>query len=75
MSYSKWRQAETKAIIGVMKDSLTPNPYINIALKYLKEMRMLAVEFGMSPSSRARVGTGTKTEDADPMEALLRQTS
>jgi len=78
-SYSKWRQAAEKATITLVGmnggKTVAPNPYINIELKYLREMRAVATEFGMSPSSRVRVGTGAKTEDADPMEALLRQTS
>ena len=56
--YAKWRQVEEKAKIGVFKTEsgfISQNPYINIAIKYIKEMRAFLVEFGMTPSSRARV--------------------
>ena len=47
-SYAKWRQAEEKAKIGVFKTEsgyISQNPYINIAIKYIKEMRAFLVEF------------------------------
>ena len=77
--YGKWREAEEQASVTLVRmndgKTIAANPFIKIAHAYLKEMRAIAVEFGMSPSSRNRVGTGAKTEDADPMEALLRHTS
>jgi P27 family predicted phage terminase small subunit len=47
-------------------------PWLSIANKAASEVRKLAAEFGMTPSSRSRV-TVTKAEEVDPYEAFRRQ--
>ena len=55
--YSEWRKAES----------------LNDQIKAVKELRLIASEFGMTPSSRAKVATGAKKEDVDPFEELVAQ--
>ena len=52
--YSEWRRAET----------------LNDQIKCAKELRALASEFGLTPSSRVRVG-GAAVEPDDPFADLL----
>lgn len=66
-SYAKWKEAEEKADLTVFTTEsgyVGLNPFINIALKYAKEMRAFLVEFGMTPSSRMRVDID-KFKDSD----------
>ncbi|GAH65364.1 unnamed protein product, partial [marine sediment metagenome] len=55
--YARWRNAEEKSKVTVFKENekVIQNPYISIALRYLKEMRHFITEFGMSPAARTRV--------------------
>jgi len=72
--YAKWKEAEKKAELAVFQtDSgyVGPNPFINIALKYAKELRAFLMEFGMTPSSRTRLSIDEGAEE-DQMESLLR---
>ena len=72
--YARWREAEEKLKVEV---SITdngyesPSAYINISNKYSKEMRSYLVEFGMTPSSRTRIGTDIKDSDKEGWEKLL----
>lgn len=76
-SYAKWKQAEQKAKIGVFQTKtgyIGQNPYINIAIKYAKEMRAFLVEFGLSPSSRTRINISDRPEEEkDTMEGLYNE--
>ena len=74
--YARWREAEEKVVIETFETDtgyVGQNPYINIAVKYEKEMRAFLVEFGMTPSSRARVNIeklkDTKSEWDDVLGA------
>jgi P27 family predicted phage terminase small subunit len=47
------------------------SPYLAILNKAIEQMRTFIVEFGMTPSSRARV-TVTKPREEDEFEKFLR---
>lgn len=73
--YAKWKEAEEKAELAVFKTEsgyVGPNPFINIALKYAKELRAFLMEFGMTPSSRTRLSIDEGAEE-DQMEKLLKR--
>jgi len=72
--YAKWREAEEKAKIEVFKTETgytSQNPYINVAIKYSKEMRAYLTEFGMTPSSRTRVNTEKINDTKDEWDEVL----
>lgn len=73
-AYSRWRKAE----IEIQKHGLTSvtplgfvqkRPEVTIAKEAMALMRAFAAEFGMTPSSRSRVKTGTAAPD--PLEGFL----
>ena len=45
------------------------NPYLSIANKAMDQMRRFLIEFGMTPSSRARVTT-VPEDTGSPLEQL-----
>ena len=49
-------------------------PQVSIAMQNLKIMQSFCSEFGLTPSSRARLyaNTGEKSDTDDPMEAVFR---
>ena len=74
-AWGRWVDAEQALVkYGVIVKS--PNgfpvqsPYLSIANKAMAQMRMLLTEFGMSPSSRARVHAEPQPRE-DPFETLL----
>ena len=72
VNYSRWVEAETKVREeGLMKMSPNgfpiQNPYLAVANRAMKEMRSILVEFGMSPSSRAKVSV-VNPPSKDPEE-------
>lgn len=73
-AYAKWREAEEKAKLEVFQtDSgyVGQNPYINVALKYHKEMRAWLAEFGMTPSSRVRINIDKMDDTKSEWEEIL----
>lgn len=47
-------------------------PFVSMARNAADRYIKISIEFGMSPSSRARLGTGVpKSDEADPLERLL----
>ena len=67
-------EAEEKADLAVFTTEsgyVGPNPFINIALKYSKEMRAFLVEFGMTPSSRMRVDIDKFKDSESEWDELL----
>lgn len=67
-SWGRWVEAEQALrTYGVMIKSPSgfpmQSPYLAIANKAMEQMRMLLVEFGMSPSSRTRVHATAVVED------------
>lgn len=58
--WARWVEAERKvqelgAVITKQNGNLVQNPWLSVANRALEEMRKFLVEFGMTPSSRARV--------------------
>jgi P27 family predicted phage terminase small subunit len=60
-AYARWRKAETSS-------RKNANPMV--ALSFLKELRMICREFGMTPSARARMVLPSEAPK-DDMEELL----
>jgi P27 family predicted phage terminase small subunit len=83
-AYSRWVRAE-KALISADKDSTgltlgkikrTALPEVKIAEAALNQVRQFCAEFGLTPSSRARMAIpGKKDDDADEMEKFLEATN
>ena len=46
-------------------------PQVSMAQRYLSIVKSFCTEFGLTPSSRARMTLPGQSEDDDPMEALL----
>lgn len=46
-------------------------PQVSMAQRYLSAVKAFCTEFGLTPSSRARMTLPGQSEDDDPMEALL----
>lgn len=76
VAYSNWKQAEMKKELGIVKTdsgNVKPNPYIGIAQLYLKELRAICTEFGMTPSSRTRLSSGgIQKQEEDPLDELMK---
>lgn len=45
-------------VVTTEKGALKPNPYLQIERQSLDKLQKLATEFGLSPTSRARLGLG-----------------
>ena len=59
-AYGRWVKAERAVTKHGMTDytahgTLTVSPYVRIARQAMDDLRKLAIEFGMTPSSRSRV--------------------
>jgi P27 family predicted phage terminase small subunit len=75
-AWSRWVQAEKKLletgpIIKAKSGYPMMNPYLVVANAAMKQMKELLVEFGMSPSSRRRVGMSAQPHDE--LEEFLAQ--
>lgn len=77
-AYARWREAEeflTKhgTIFKTPSGYIQQVPQVSIAQTYLKIMKDFCSEFGLTPSARTRIKTGTETgKTDDPMEDILR---
>lgn len=74
-AWSTWRHAMAKVaefglVIKTKSAYLVPSPYLLIANKAMDQMLKILAEFGMTPSSRARVSTSKAAEDNDPIGEL-----
>lgn len=59
-AWAHWVEAEAKvrelgAVVKTQSGGLAQNPWLGVANRAMDEMRRFLVEFGMTPSSRARV--------------------
>lgn len=78
-AWARWVEAEDKlratgAVIKAPSGYPIQNPYLAIANKAIEQMKSFLTEFGMTPSSRSRVGrTGEPGayEDQDPAEEFF----
>lgn len=73
-TYAKWRIASEKAEITTFETEagyVGQNPYINMEIKYSKEMRAWLTEFGMTPSSRAKIDIEDLRDDDEEWSDLI----
>ena len=69
--YAKWREASGKAKVGVFQSEsgyIAANPLIAVELRYAKEMRAWMTEFGLTPSSRARLSIEEPDEEDEDLD-------
>ena len=78
-AYARWREAEEflsqhGTIFKTPSGYVQQVPQVSIAMQNLKIMQSFCAEFGLTPSSRARLyaNTGEKTDTDDPMESVLK---
>ena len=73
--FARWVEAERKLATDGMvtitsNGNPIQNPWLSIANRAMTEMRKWLIEFGMTPSSRARVKVAS-TEEADPFAEFM----
>ena len=66
-AFAKWSMANKQIqkygpVVMAKSGFPVQSPYVMIANKAFEQMRIMLVEFGMTPSSRSRVGTVTSAE-------------
>ena len=78
-AYARWREAEeiiaqNGTVFKTPSGYIQQVPWVSISLQNLKLMQSLGAEFGLTPTSRARIFAGMNEgkENDDPMEAVLR---
>jgi P27 family predicted phage terminase small subunit len=77
VSCSWWRRSQEVllaqgTVYVSLKGKLETRPEVMIAKIAGEQMNAFAVEFGLTPASRARMKLSPVNEVIDPMEALLR---
>ena len=78
VTYARWLQAEEMVkkfgLIVKSPDKGFPmtSPYLHVANSSLEQLRKLAVEFGLSPSSRSRIRIGDERAISDLDDFLNR---
>lgn len=78
-AFERWRKAEEEidneglvVPTGTTGQGVKANPAVSIANMAWEQMRKILIEFGMTPSSRARVQAGDGGGgEADPFDELL----
>ncbi|HVJ69663.1 MAG TPA: phage terminase small subunit P27 family [Caulifigura sp.] len=60
-------------LVDKEKGTVKISPYFKIAEKAMQQMRASMIEFGMTPSSRARLRTGNKEETGNQLEEFLKR--
>lgn len=76
-AYADWSEAKRQidkfgTVIKGAKGFPVLSPYVGIAAKAWERMRKILIEFGMTPSSRARVTTAEqRPTDADPFAEFV----
>lgn len=74
--FAQWRDATDKvaefgASVETGQGGLKLSPYWAAFIQASGELRRMLIEFGMTPSARARVAAiGKKADDADPFETF-----
>ena len=72
--FARWRDAadklaESGPLIETDLGGVKTSPYWSVFIQSSGEMRRMLIEFGMTPSARARVAAiGKKANDGDPFE-------
>jgi P27 family predicted phage terminase small subunit len=77
-AFARWRDANANIekyglVVPGQKGSLTTSPYVLIANAAFEQMRKMLAEFGMTPSSRARVSKAPGADDADEFAAFVKK--
>jgi len=62
-----------RARVLLAKGNIIQNPFLSVANKCLLQMAQIESEFGMTPSSRARVRAAAAPDSADPFEEYLKR--
>ena len=77
-AYARWREAEEfltqhGTIFKTPSGYVQQVPQVSIAMQQLKIMQSFCAEFGLTPSSRARIYAASQNsaEEDDPMAAVL----
>lgn len=76
-AFARWVRAEEMIgktggpVVSTDKGNLVQNPWIAISRRSSEMMLKTAAEFGMTPSSRGRVGGSLESAESDPLEAAL----
>jgi len=71
VTYARWLDAEAKLkefgtiVKSPNKGFPMTSPYLHVANSSLEQLRKLAVEFGLSPSSRSRIRVGDERANSD----------
>ena len=76
-TWSRWKDAEERvdrfgAVVQGSHGQVMRSPYTRIAAQALDQLLRLLVEFGMTPSSRARVHGLSPASEVDPVEEWIR---
>lgn len=76
-AYARWVEAEEKVaesgglVVKAPSGYPMQNPYLAISNRALEDIRKFAAEFGMTPSSRTRIGTGDAPAEEDPADTFF----
>lgn len=79
VAWGRWVEAENNlkkygtVMLSPKEKWPVQSPYLSIANRAMEQMQKFMVEFGMTPSSRSRVHSAQKREEADPFEELFGQ--
>jgi len=76
--YGRWVEAEralakSTLLIKTKDGNIIQNPLLGIANRAAVEFRKCCTEFGMTPSSRARITATAPREQENPYEAFLKR--
>jgi len=78
VTYARWLDAEAKVkefgtiVKSPEKNFPMTSPYLHVANSSMEQLRKLAVEFGLSPSSRSRIRIGDKRAGSELDDFLNR---
>lgn len=66
-------KTEEDYIVTTINGNEIQSPLLNARNRAMKNFKEIATEFGLTPSSRTRLGVGGETKKDNPLEALRRQ--
>lgn len=75
-AFARWNDANNKlkkygTVIKAPSGFPVQSPYLAIANKAFDQMRVMLVEFGMTPSSRTKVSVAESSPSSDPIDDYL----
>ncbi len=76
-AFARWRDAndqiaKTGLVVPGQKGTLTQSPFVHVSNAAFDQMRKMLIEFGMTPSSRARVQKVSESE-GDEFAAFVKK--